>query len=367
MARFLGLGNGSDGAVNLSSYTLLKYSCSGTSGSYSLTATGSFVAGQRLFIHQSRGTGVGGYEDNTVASYSSGTVTLVHPLERTYTDSGDSQAQVLIVKEASSVTGSITVPAWDGNVGGVFAIACSGTFNGTVDASGNGYRGSNGSTDNWGGNPQNAPLTYGYYGEGTTGAIGTQTNNNANGNGAGASSNGTDVQHHCAGSGGGHATDGTQGGRYSSNGYGGYGGGSVGVATLTSLFFGGGGSGARGHQSETYGNGGGGGGIIVVYTNHFSSTAQLTANGASGTAGKDVGGGGGAGGSILIKATTASIGTSKVTASAGSGNTSGNPDAGNGAVGRIRIEACSLSGSTSPGASTSVGGHNYCGILTGMI
>lgn len=370
MSRFLGLGTGSDGSVDLSSYTQLKYSCSGSSGSSSLSATGTFSAGDRLFIHQTRGSGAGNYEDNRVASYSTGTVTLVHPLENTYSDSGASQAQVLVVKEASGVTGSLTIPAWDGNTGGLFVMACSGTFSGDVNGNAKGFRGSQGTTDSWGGDPKNAPLNYGYYAEGTAGASGTRSNNSANGNGAGASSNGTDVLHQCGGSGGSHASGATEGEEYTSNGSSGSIGSTVGSASLETVFFGGGGAGCRIHQSESYklGDGGNGGGIIIIYTNKLSSDSSLTVNGENGespTGSDTAAGGGGAGGSILIKSVSASLGT--ITATGGSKGTGTRVDGGNGGNGRIRVEACNLSGTTSPAASTSTGGHSYCGLMGGMV
>lgn len=383
MARFLGLGNGSDGVINLSSYTPLSYSCSGSSGSYSLTATGSFSAGQRLFIIQSRGSGVGEYEDNQVVSYSPGTVSLLFPLEHTYTDSGASQAQVIIVKQASGVNGSITVPAWNGDVGGVFVMACNGIFNGSVNASGSGYRGAS-AIDPW----LDAQRADGKHGEGYQG---TNYNvdatvayvSNAGSGGGGAYNNNADAG--SGGGGGGHATAGTNGNiGHSTNGSGpGGGGGTVGVANLTSLYFGGGGgSGSTAYNTDENGGvhsgaGGNGGGIIVVYAGSFSSSASLVASGNNGgsassaDAGYAGGGGGGAGGSILIKGRSVAVGTSKILAGAGDRGSGGdmvfNSWGGYGGVGRIRIEACSLSGTTNPGASTAIGGHNYCGVLAGMI
>jgi len=357
-SRFLGLGNGSDGVIALGSYTPLKYTCSGSSAASSLTATGTFSAGDRLFIHQSRGTGAGYYEDNRVASYTTGTITLVHPLEHTYTDSGNSQAQVLVVKEASSVTGTITAPAWDGNVGGVFIIACNGVFNGIVSANAKGFRGGIGASD-----------YDGYQGEGYPGyGVKTSpTNRTANGNGAGGASGSNNTSKQMpGGGGGGHAVAGTIGNDPASQGTPGAAGGAIGTATLTSLYFGGGGGGGAGRHGGGVtwwdgGTGGTGGGIIVVYANSFSSTASLIMNGANGGVGEtgDSGaGGGGAGGSGLMKCVKGTIGSSKITATAGTGGAS---EAGAGAAGRIRIESCSLSGTTSPTASTATGGHSYCG------
>ena len=181
MARFLGIGSGSSGIIALGSYTPVNVTCSGTSGATSLSATGSFSAGDRLFIHQTRGTSAGVYEDNRVASYSTGTITLVHPLENTYTDSGASQAQVVVVKEASSVTGSYTIPAWDGDTGGLFVMACSGTFAGTVDATEKGFRGGAGQSSN-----------SGYQGEGSGGAGSVAATANGNGGGGGQRSSTSD-------------------------------------------------------------------------------------------------------------------------------------------------------------------------------
>jgi hypothetical protein len=353
--RYLGIGNGKDGVVALGSYTPLKYTCSGTSGASSLTATGTFAAGDRLFIIQSRGTGVGAYEDNRVASYATGTVTLVHPLENTYTDSGASQAQVLIVKEASEVTGSLTVDAWDGDDGGVFAIACSGTFSGTVTASGKGYRG--------GAVP--GGYTRGASGEGTSGASVANTAT-ANGNSGGGGGQNTANPYCGDGGSGGHASSGTTSG--GPTGYPGYGGASVGQATLTSLYFGGaGGSGGTTYDANIGGVGGASGGIIVVYSGSIISSASLVSNGGNGGNGGSGGGGGagGAGGSILVKSKTVDV-SGTITASAGTGGTSGyvyssGGRAPSGSVGRIRIESCSVSGTTSPSASESTGGHDYCG------
>ena len=69
MARqFLGFGDGSDGDLVVSSNTTdnpIDASCSGSSGSTSLSATNtSFSAGQMVRIDQTRGTGAGNWEKN---------------------------------------------------------------------------------------------------------------------------------------------------------------------------------------------------------------------------------------------------------------------------------------------------------------
>ena len=95
-------GDGSDGALTISADTTqapTDSSCSGTAAAYTLSATNaSFAAGQKILIQQSRGTGVGKWERNEIASYTAGTITLTDALTNTYTDSGASQAQVLVLK-----------------------------------------------------------------------------------------------------------------------------------------------------------------------------------------------------------------------------------------------------------------------------
>lgn len=351
MARFLGLGTGGDAVVNLDSYTRIGSSCSGTSGTTSLTATNaSFAAGQRIFIHQSRGTGVGSYEDNTIASYSAGTITTVHPLENTYTDSGASQAQVVVVYEASAVTGSHTVAAWDGNEKGLFVIACSGEFSGTVNANEKGFRGGIGGRDS-GDNVREV----GWCGEETVGASSQGESSSTGGDGGAYNDNDLGDP----GAGGGHANAGSNAPKIRGGTI--WAGSAVGQEELTSIYFGGaGGGGGFGDNNpgSGYGDGGNSGGIIVVYTNKLDSTSSLVVNGENGEArGGDQGeGGGGSGGSILIKGIDIDV-SGTITATSGTGPS----NAGGGSVGRIRIESCSLSGSTSPSASESEGGHAYCG------
>ena len=360
MARFLGLGSGKDGTIALGSYTQVNVTCSGTSGSTSLTATGTFSAGDRLFIIQSRGTGVGAYEDNRVASYSTGTITLVHPLENTYTDSGASQAQVVVVPEATNVTGSYTVSAWDGDKGGLFVMACTGTFAGTVNADGKGYRGGAGGPT---GTPNQA-----YCGEGTTGASAQQQTANGNGGGGGkrtASGGGIDSG---GGAGGSNASGATAGSNSDSNPTGGAVSLEVGQADLsTGIFFGGGGGGGAENSDSVSktASGKNGGGIIIVYAGTVSSSASLSSDGiandeAERDSNQDGDGGPGAGGTVLIKARTISSPT--ITASKGTRSTFNCIGwAGLASDGRIRVEACSITGTTSPTASESEGGFSYCG------
>ena len=374
MARFLGLGNGSDGLVTLSgTHAPVDSSCSGTSGASSLTATNaSFAAGQRIFVNQTRGgANVGKYEDNTIESYTAGTITTVHPLENTYTDSGDSQAQVLVVPEYSGVTisGTFTAKKWDGNIGGIVPIVCNGktTISGTLDGSGtDGVIQSSPSATSGGGfrggaSVKNAGTGSAYTGEGSAGASGLD-GSAANGNGGGAGdADGTTTG--AGGGGGSYGTQGTAGSAFGSA-TGGQPGNTVGDATIALIFLGGGGGGAVKASDIDGGSGGSGGAIVVIYSKELEVSGAVTCDGgAGGGQNQKPGGGGASGGTILCKTVKSVLGSSLMTADNGIGGDSGSgaDSGGDGGDGRIRIESCSVSGTTSPTASLSTGGHAYCG------
>lgn len=348
-------GNGSDGFATLSGTDApIDSSCSGTSGATSLSATNaSFVAGQRILIHQTRGTGVGQYEENTIASYSAGTITTVLPLSYTYTDSGSSQAQVLVLKQYSGVliSADFFTKTWDGDVGGICAFLCSGKVTISADLSG--------SVDSGG------VLGVGFRagpaqqtGESQAAAApGNATTNAGAGEGA--------TQQLDGGGGGAHASVGGNGGGTGT----GAGGTAYGQADLALAMFGSGGGGG----GSTNNGGGRGGGFVRIITRELEiTTGTITANGAvAGTTspGDRGGSGGGGGGSIFIKAVKAVIGTNLVTATGGAADpgTGTGTAGGNGSDGRIRIEACYLSGTTNPPASESIGGKSYCGSAVQII
>jgi hypothetical protein len=357
MPRFLGFPNNTTTALDLGSFTQTKVSCSGASGATSLTATGSFSPGNRLFIWQGRGGGnVGKYEDNRVLSYTSGTITLAHPLENTYTDSGNEQAQVLVVPEVTSVTGSYTVPAWDGDVGGIVVIACD-YFNGVINGDSAGYLGGLG----WNLN------NYAGYAEGTAGVrlpLGSLpgSSNANNGNGGGSSNSGS-------GAGGGNGAAGTNG-VYVVTGPGGLGGAAVGQADLTTgIFMGGGAGGSIGAQSLPGGNGGG---VAVIYARKFGSSTAVSLKGGNGgnhTIATGSGGSGGAGGSLwMVSQDYSLVSSANFSVAGGTGGTgSGSPSTSgvSGAVGRIRVIGCS--GTTISGASQQTGGFSFCGSFVGIL
>lgn len=361
-----GLGDGSDGALTISSNTTeapIDSSCSGTSGTTSLSATNaSFTAGQLILIHQTRGTGVGNWELNKIASYVAGTITTAYALQNTYTDSGASQAQVRVMKQYSAVTinASVTYEPknWDQNVGGILAFFCNGdvTVNGAISAAGTqgaspsvGVGGNTGMTTGKGfqggaGYNQNSQCTSAC-GEGTSGAGGARTTA-ANGNGGSGNRTANITSRAAGGSGGGNGTAGTNGST-GDGALGGNGGTTAGNAALTNMVFGGGGGGQASFAStsQAVAAGGSGGGIIFIIAKKITvhpTTGSIVATGGtnnSGTRGNISGDG--AGGSILLKGQTLSLGTSRVTANGGAGTTGG--------VGRIHADySVALSGTTSP-------------------
>lgn len=339
-----GFGDGSDGNVTISSsanYNGANAGCSGTSGGNSLTldAASTFADGDLVLIHQTRGTGVGEYELNKISSGGGSTsLTMVHNLENTYTDSGASQAQIVELKQYNNYTinGSQTVsaPDWDGNKGGIVAFLVKGiaTITGNISGSAFGFRG--------GAQTGGIGNAFGFRGEGTTGDNGTRQGT-ANGNGGGG---GTEPSHN-AGSGGANGATGT------SNSTGTGGGAASGNAGLTSLTFGGGGGGGAGGSGggDIGAKGGDGGGIICVFAQSLTITGSVITNGEAGANGGTGAGGGGAGGSILYKCVTATLGSTLSTALAGAAGTGGNGLGGAGSVGRVHIDySTSFTGTSNP-------------------
>lgn len=362
MSQFLGFGNGSDAAATLSGTDApIDSSCSGTAAATTLSATNaSFAANQIIMIHQSRGTGVGAWELNQISSYVAGTITLALPLVNTYTDSGASQAQVLVVEQHSQITvsGTLTAKAWDGNVGGILALMCNGkvTISGTLTTGGPGPGGGYSTLATGYRGELSVSSQDGVQGEGTIGAGGT-ISTAANGSGGGGSSGGTTENRSGGGGGGNSAAGGTGTG---SGGTGGTGGTSAGASDLTTMVFGG--AGGAGAAATAAGHSGYGGAIICIFAKEIEVTGTIKSDGTDGQVGGSASGpgGAGAGGSVFIKAQTATLGTNLVLARGGVGPTGGGGDAGDGADGRIRIEACSRTGTTNPSASESIGGHDFC-------
>ena len=331
-------GNGQDGSLTISSNTTqapIDSACTGTSGSYSLSATNSsFAAGQIVVIWQTQGTNAGQEERNVIVGYTSGTISLQTPLQGSYTTG----AQVIVIPQYT--TGMIdsgytwTAKAWNGTTGGRLVGLFTGTFtnDGTVLADGQGFRG--GAT---------AGFYQGSSGEGTAGAsiqppanqsYSAYTNNAANGSGGGGGS--TDANTLASGAGGG--SNGAAGTNGSSVGNGanktGMGGNITGTTDLTTMLLGGGGGGGSLVSHAGTNTGGTGGGCIDIAATTITGSGTFTSNGTNGSisvAGAESGPGGGAGGSIRLKAQTATM--SSLTCSAQGGSGANGYGAGSGAAG----------------------------------
>lgn len=350
-------GDGGLGALTISANTTqapTDAACTGTVATYSLSATNaSFATGDKILIHQSRGTNAGVWERNEIASYTAGTITTSDPLKNTYT----SGAQVIVFPEYTNVTVNSartwTAKAWTGSVGGILLFLANGTVtvNGTITATGKGFRAGTAVTAGSG------VGAIGKQGEGTAGAGDTQSSS-ANGSGGGGGDHTQSGGSHgsSGGGGGGNAVAGSNGTQGSYPGTVGTGGTQVGSADLTTMELGGGGGSAGAYDGLTGGAGAIGGGIIFFYgaTTTLNSGSSIVSGGNDGGAGNNIamgGGGGGSGGSILVRAQTATLGTNLITApagSGGSGQTYGGTG-GTGSVGRIHLDYyTSYTGTTTP-------------------
>ena len=351
-------GTGADGGLTVSgnqtinnTRTALSATSSAGQQTLNVASTSGFTAGQEVLIHQTQGTNAGVYEFGKIASIGSGIFTLQNNLSNTYTQGGNSHAQVIWVPQYTNVTvpngSALTGPAWDGMTGGILVFRSKGnvTVNGSITVSNIGFRGGIGTTGGIGA----------YSGEGTNGASVKSGAANGNGSGGGQCNDGM-------GSGGGNGTD---GGIPIASGPCGWGtpGYASGSADLTNATFGGGGGGASEFNSAySGGNGGNGGGIIFITGINISIAGSISANGLSGTGGNDppagVAGGGGAGGSILLKAQSANVGNNLIVSNGGNGGATTRNNGtwvygGAGSGGRIRLEYCdTITGSTNPIAST---------------
>jgi len=357
VSQFINFGGGGDGNVTLSGTdSPIDSACNGTAGATSLSATnGSFAAGQMIFIHQTQGTGNTQWEVNYIVSYSAGTITTLNNLDYTYA----SGAQVLVVKQYSSISGSLTAKSWNGSVGGIIALACTGQalLDGTFNLAGKGFRGAGGGS---------TQQQTGRQGEGTAGATYTRTTSaNGNGGGGGLGGGGDASMPASGGAGGGNGATGSN-----STGVNGgtpaTGGSAVGSADLTTMSLGGAGGegGTRNNTSTDNAVEGFGGGMFILFARIITVTGSVSLNGGNATRGDSpYGEGGGAGGSALLKGQRITLGTNQITALGGAQEGGG----GDGAVGRTRIEACSRTGSTNPAASESIGGFNFCGGASAII
>lgn len=334
-------GDGSDGILIIASDTTntpIDSVCTGASGSTALNASNAlFAVGQDILIHQTQGAGAGISMRNTIQGYASGVITLGTPLNMTYSTG----AQVLVLKQYTDVTVNAGVTwsakAWDGSVGGILAFIANGTVtvNGTISASGKGFRG--------GVAGPNIAGQYDYVGGGTTQGNASIQSNVGLGGGGGAPlavSSGSG-NYYGGGGGGSHVTPGTDGSANPNFGGTTPGKGAtqvLGTADLTTMDFGGGG----GPSGEAIG--GQGGGIVYAIATNLLVSGLISSNGANGSTATTVfsaGSGAGAAGSVLLQAQNATLGTSLISVSGGTGGATGSFNSGtggNGGTGRIHLD-----------------------------
>ena len=336
-------GDGADGSATLSADFNTRATITGTATSTSATAgSTAFADGDLVLLHQTRGTGIGQWEINKVAS-GGGTTSLVFTEANHYTFVPG--AQILKIPRYTTATINSTAPTvWGGSVGGVSVIAASVSCtipNGqSLNINGGGDRGSAGVGVD----------TDGTQGEGLADRGVTSTANNGPGGGGGSDLPGGSA---AGGGGGGNAAAGTDGGN-GSTGQKGIGGTLGGAADGTTIVMGGGGGSGGGWNGTFVGGAGGGGGqLFFVFTPDFTVSGGITSTGAVGSPGGG-GGGGGAGGSVMVHCNNYTIGSSIITCTGGAGGDRvGDGGAGGaGAVGRVSIHYSGTQSGTSNPAQT---------------
>jgi hypothetical protein len=341
-----------------------------TTGTLS-NVTGMIAVGRLVLLHQTQGAaGVGQYEYARVSTAVGSMVGFDRALTNTYTTSGASRAQIIVVEEHTTLTmaaaSTLTAPAWNGNTGGILALDVQGAVSipatATITMSGRGFRGTSHACF--------YRCQTGVQGESSSG-LGAATNA-SNGAGGGGGSRGQDGS---CGGGGGHAVIGATGAAGSGAGGcgagttsqpGGVGGVVTGSADLrTAFFFGGAGGEGGGDEDGAFpGAGGNGGGAIFLRAASATTFAgTIVSNGSNGASGDQNscggvgcgmgGGGGGAGGTVRLQfSAPVNIGASLVTANGGGVGlpTCGIAGAsgGAGSVGRIAVISPSTTGSSSP-------------------
>ncbi|WP_205509812.1 T9SS type A sorting domain-containing protein [Longitalea arenae] len=353
---------------------------------------GDGVAGGNASGYLSSNLVAGQYEYNIVTGFNSGTITVQYPLANSYyartfsAATGTQSFQVVRVRRYYNLTidagRSITAPAWNGSTGGVIVLEAANqiTLNGTIDASGLGFRGGGGKyfdgadlgNTNGSGTITNNDLrwnsavttaanqTGGAKGEGiagtpiyyrANGATVTTTNGTlegyiggamgraAPGNAGGGGTDGDpgSNQYNPGGGGGGNGGaggkggSGWDGGSANPNTYntGGFGGAAFAEASLQRLVLGGGGGAGTSNNSllnngqnlyEHLSSGASGGGIVIIRAKSYSGSGSVLANGAAATdiqqSGVTDAAGGGGAGGTIIVVTNEAGGTIAGTISA---------------------------------------------------
>src|SRR5258708_457305 len=343
------LGNGSDGAyapLADGTFPTTATTAQGTAGSTSLTVGSSagFAVGDRVLIHQTRGTGAGNWEIGAVAAAGATTLTFALPLLASYSSVAPSAAQAVRVAQFTTVNIAagrvIAATPWNGQSAGIVAFLANAsvTIAGTLRANGAGYRGGAGDGGN---NTCPGIPKAGSQGESSAGLGAVSTAANGAGGGGGQAgilfccSNCPPIKGTTGDSGGGGGAYGTAGTAGQGSTPAGQGGTITGAPDLTSVFFGGGGGGGGGNCGASSPPGAAGGGAVFIAAPTVSAPngAVISARGADGTINApnnwEGGGGGGAGGAILISARTATLGATVLNASGGAGSVQCAGQAGN--------------------------------------
>lgn len=344
---------------------------------------GSFVAGQRVMLHQTQGAAdsAGRYELRRIESVAGALLTLDAPLANTFGSGATARAQVVVVPEYSRVTitaqGSLTAPPWDGRVGGVLAVWSRGDVEvlGAVRMDGRGFR----ATQHGCAVGRLYQCSVGAQGESSAGA--GRASVTPNGAGGGGGSSGQDC---AAGGGGANGVMGLTGSTGDCNGgpigectsvcpnVGGTGGASPRFEPLgASAHFGGaGGEGGADEDGAFPGAGGNGGGFVWIRAEGaLSVSGFVSASGSDGRNGNQSdcggqgcgmgGGGGGAGGSIRFDVDGAAmLGDGRVVALGGTGglcscriiDLSRSSPGGAGGSGRVAVRAERFVGMSFPAA-----------------
>ncbi|NNC02241.1 OmpA family protein [Corallococcus exiguus] len=374
-----GLGNGHNGALTVNAantvvntYTRLTANAPVGQTFVTVTDTTGFAVGDLVMVYQSTGyntttnpvnsgdagpfdlrsNAVGNWQFVRVTALTATRLTFTGtPLTAVFTGGTNAtatrtSAQAIRVPEYTNVTinagASIVARPWSSGdindtVGGVVAFFATGTVtnNGTISATGAGYRGA----EYFNGNGDNCPATAmdlahpegGMKGEGPVPArykpptVFLQTmpisgrGNNLNAGGGG-------ICHNSGGGGGGNGGAGGIGGRTwtgdtgPSRAVGGLPGGKMLFSPATRVLFGGGGG--SGHGNDDVGTGGGNaGGVVFVRGASLAGAGSITADGVSAANSQnDAAGGGGAGGTLSLRFTGALACTGAGVLSAKGGN-----------------------------------------------
>jgi gliding motility-associated-like protein len=310
------------GTVNSYSVVTNIYGCSIDVADPSL-----FSYGNRVMIIQMKGSVIdttntpnfgdiinlndcGNYEFCHVSSISGNTIFLTAPLQRSYNASGTVQLIKVPQYTNATVSAPITCPTWNGSIGGVIVIECSGvlTLNDSIDAKGKGFILGGVSPTGY-----NCPGSFDYFYPSTSyfGAEkgeGISLLNPSKNNGMGKRANGGGGGNNVNAGGGGGANFGAGGnGGNSWEGcpimdIGGRGGQPLPYTnTLNKVFLGGGGGGGQQNNLQAT-PGTNGGGIVIIRATSINGNGQTINASAFDvlTGGCDGTGGAGAGGTILL-------------------------------------------------------------------